>query len=215
LQITIKEDPLMRPVLRSPLFLAALLACFAIPLLAQESVTESSTGKTFPASISISHGGKSYQLQCTGVAVRKKVVFKVYGMAHYMQDPVKAGEKEAITQVLTDGKAKQIHMIFVRDVDAASIQNAYRDGFKENATKEELASLTPTIEKFVGNFSAGVKENDQYILRWFPGGTVVPVIQGVEKEAITNPVFARVLWTIWFGEDSIVDPEDLVARMAQ
>jgi hypothetical protein len=38
---------------------------------------------------------------------------------------------------------------------------------------------------------------------------------GQEKEPITNPAFARVLWTIWFGGDSIVDPDDLVARVAK
>ena len=192
-----------------------LLACAITPLSAQEKVTEPSTGKMFPATVSFSSGGTEYQLQLTGVTVRKKFVFKVYGMAHYMQNPARMKEDEAIKQVLSEGKAKQITMIFVRDVDAASIQGAYRDGFAENASKEELASLKGTIEKFVAGFSAGVKVDDVYILRWLPGGTVIPIIKGEEKEAITNPLFARVLWTIWFGEDSIVDPEDLVSKIAQ
>lgn len=194
---------------------AILLACTVAPLRAQDQVTEPSTGKAFPATIAFSSGGTEYQLQLTGVTVRKKLVFKVYGMAHYMQNPVRMNEDAAVKQVLTEGKAKQITMIFVRDVDAESIQGAYRDGFAENSSKEELASLKGTIEKFVGSFSAGVKVDDVYILRWLPGGTVIPVIKGEEKEAITNPLFARVLWTIWFGDDSIVDPEDLVAKIAE
>lgn len=194
---------------------AILFACTVAPLRAQDQVTEPSTGKAFPATISFTSGGTDYQLQLTGVTVRKKLVFKVYGMAHYMQNPVRMNEDAAVKQVLTEGKAKQITMIFVRDVDAESIQGAYRDGFEENTSKEELASLKGTIEKFVASFSAGVKVDDVYILRWLPGGTVIPVIKGEEKEAIANPLFARVLWTIWFGDDSIVDPEDLVAKIAE
>ena len=37
---------------------------------------------------------------------------------------------------------------------------------------------------------------------------------GEEKPPITDPLFARVLWTIWFGKNSIVDPDELVARIA-
>lgn len=188
------------------------LACTAF---AQEMVTEPSTGKKFPAVQSFSAGGKDYSMQLTGVAVRKKVVFKVYGMAHHMENPAGGTRAGAIKDVLTDGKAKQITMVFVRDVDAASIQDAYRDGFKENVSREDYPKIQGLIEKFVGNFTAGVKENDVFVLRWLPGGTIIPVIKGEEKAPITNPVFARVLWTIWFGDESIVDPDDLVARVAR
>jgi hypothetical protein len=37
-------------------------------------------------------------------------------------------------------------------------------------------------------------------------------VQGEEKPAISSPLFARVLWSIWLGEDAIVDREDLVSR---
>ncbi len=189
-----------------------LLAAVAV---SQEMVTEPSTGKQFPAVLKFSAGGKEYTVQLTGVAVRKKLIFKVYGMAHYMENPPDATKAGVIKDVLTDGQAKQITMVFVRDVDPASIQNAYRDGFKENASKEELQGIQGLIDTFVGNFTAGVKENDVFILRWLPGGTIIPVIKGEEKQPITNPVFSKVLWTIWFGDESIVDPDDLVARVAK
>ncbi len=184
-------------------------------IVAQETVTEPSTGKTFPAVLKFSAGGKEYTVQLTGVTVRKKVVFKVYGMAHYMENPAGGTRAGAIKDALTDGKAKQITMVFVRDVDQASIQNAYRDGFKENASKEELPQIQGSIDQFVGNFTVPVKENDVFILRWLPGGTIIPIIKGEEKQSITNPLFAKVLWTIWFGDESIVDPDDLVSRVAK
>lgn len=202
-----------RWTLRALLLVPSLLLAGVI--VAQEMVTEPSTGKIFPTVQKFSAGGKEYTMQLTGVAVRKKVVFKVYGMAHYMENPAGGTLAGAIKDALTDGKAKQITMVFVRDVDQGSIQNAYRDGFKENASREELPQIQKLIDQFVGNFTAPVKEDDVFILRWLPGGTIIPIIKGEEKQSITNPVFAKVLWSIWFGDESIVDPDDLVSRVAR
>ncbi len=182
---------------------------------AQEKVVEPSTEKSFPATVTISSGEKQYALSITGVTVRKKFVFKVYGMAHYMENPPAGSTKEVLKAMTVDGKAKQITMDFAREVTVEQIRGAYSDGFKENATAAELASLKPSIDTFLGYFDAPVKENDTFILRWFPGGTIVPVISGKEKPAIVNQRFAEVLWTIWFGEDSIVDRDDLVSRIAK
>jgi hypothetical protein len=181
----------------------------------QEKVKESSTGKEFPSQVSIVAGGKETPVQLTGVAVRKKLVFKVYGMAHYMESAPQGKEEDVLRAILTDGKAKQITMEFVRDVDASSIQNAYRDGFKEHASGEELKALQPLIDKFIAYFTREVKENDRLILRWLPGGTIIPIIQGEEKPAITDERFARTLWSIWFGESSIVDRDDLIERLVK
>jgi hypothetical protein len=116
--------------------------------------------------------------------------------------------------MLVDGKARQITMDFARDVDAGKIRDAYLDGFRENATADELKSIQPLVDEFVGFFAKEVKENQQLILRWLPGGIVVATITGEEMPAITSPLFARVLWSIWFGKDSIVDRDDLVVRIA-
>lgn len=201
----------MSPRIITFLFLLSIL--LGASTYSQETVRESSSGKSFPASLTFSSGGKDYSLSLTGVTVRKKLVFKVYGMGHYMQDPPQNSGEATFNEILKDGKAKQITMIFVRDVDAPTIQKAYRDGFKENATAAELAALQPLIDRFLTAFNAGVKENETFILRWLPGGTIVPVVQGEEKQSVTDQTFARTLWSIWFGEDSIVDRDDLITRL--
>ena len=180
---------------------------------AQDKVKEPSTGKSFPAQVSFSNSGKEYTLKVTGLAVRKKVIFKVYGIAHYIENFTPGEKEDAFKAVLTDGQAKQITMDFSRDVSPDQIKGAYSDGFKEQATPEELQKIQPLVDQFLGYFSKDVKENDTFILRWLPGGTIIPLIYGEEKPAITNVTFARVLWSIWFGEDSIVDRDDLIARM--
>jgi hypothetical protein len=204
---------MMRRVL-FPLTVLASVVLFAAAARSQQTITEPSTEKSFASTVTYAHGGKDYALTATGTAVRKKLMFRVYGMVHYMQDPLHGPRESVYKDILTDGKAKQITMNFARDVTSAQITDAYRDGFKENATKEEMASLQPVLNKFLGYFTEPVKENDIFTLRWIPGGTIVPIIRGKEFEALTNATFARVLWSIWFGEDSIVDREDLVALTA-
>jgi hypothetical protein len=197
-------------------FILLLLVLLLIPsgIFAQQTVKESSTGKLFPSEIKIKNAEKEITLQLTGLAVRKKIIFKVYGIAHYMQDlPSVKDEEAAFIAILQDGKAKQITMDFSRDVEAAKIKDAYLDGFKQHSSKDELQKLQPLINQFTGYFTKDVKENQQFILQWLPGGTISAVLNGETKPPITDPIFARVLWTIWFGEDSIVDRDDLVSRM--
>ncbi|HSQ74961.1 MAG TPA: chalcone isomerase family protein [Bacteroidota bacterium] len=195
--------------------LGLLVSVLLLPVCAQETVKEASTGKTFPVQLTITHEGESYPVVLTGTTVRKKVVFKVYGIAHYAQDPQPGKTDEVLAAMLTDGKAKQITMEFVRDVDVASIQTAYRDGFAENATADEAKAIAPLVEKFLKYFTRDVKEDDRFVLCWLPGGTVLAQTQGTDHPAITNTIFARVLWSIWLGEDSIVDQDDLVSRFAK
>ena len=204
----------MKRSIATPLLVVAFLFVTGLAA-AQERVVEPSTEKSFPATVTIASGEKQYTLSMTGVTVRKKFVFKVYGMAHYMENPPSGSTKEVLKAMTVDGKAKQITMDFAREVTVEQIRGAYSDGFNENATAAELASLKPSIDAFLGYFDAPVKENDTFILRWFPGGTIVPVISGKEKAAIVNQRFAEVLWTIWFGEDSIVDRDDLVSRISK
>ena len=208
-----------------PMFLiVALLLTFAPALQAQmqndsspaqETVEESSTGKSFPAEVSFNYDGADYTLSITGTTVRKKyIVAKVYGIAHYMQDAAKSSREEAFAAALSDEKAKQITMDFARNVEPDKIQGAYHDGFKKNATDAELKEIQAQVDQFVGYFDKEVKENEQYVLRWLPGGIVLTTVQGEEKPAITSTTFARVLWSIWLGKDSIVDRNKLVSIIA-
>ena len=188
---------------------------FLSPAFAQENVKEPSTGKDFPGQVSFTNEGKTYTVSITGVSVRKKLVFKVYGMAHYLEKFTKGSDKEAFDALMADGNAKQITMEFARDVDAAKIKETYEESFKEHATGAELKAIKPYLDQFLGFFTQDVKENDRFILRWTPGGTITSNIIGQEKPAITDVTFARILWSIWLGEDSVVDRDDLIQRMVK
>ena len=197
--------------------LLAVLLAAAMPhrTIAQDRVQESSTGKYFPTQVTVAYEGKNTSLALTGTAVRKKMVFKVYGIGHYAENPPAGSADDVLAALLTDGKAKQITMEFVRDVDVEKIQGAYRDGFSENLSEADAKTLAPLVEQFLGYFKKEVKENDRFVLQWLPGGVVIAQTQGTTHPPIKSVPFAKALWSIWLGEDSIVDREDLVGRVAR
>jgi hypothetical protein len=181
----------------------------------QETVREPSTKVEFPAEVTVTYDDTSYTLVATGTAVRKKLMFKVYGMVHYMQEPPQGGKDEILSEVLSDGKAKQLVLQFVRNVGADKIQNAWRDGFKKNTSVEQFSDIEPLVEQFVGYFTDEVRKGEQYIFRWLPGGTVVTIIKGEEKPAITSVEFARGLWAIWFGQKPAVKRDHLIRLLTE
>jgi hypothetical protein len=198
-----------RPALTILVLATAMAAGLAV---AQETVEEPSTGKRFPATVTLTDGEETFSLPLTGTAVRKKFIIKVYAVAHHMGGGPFASEEEALAAALAGGTPRQLTLHFARGVGADKIQGAFRDGFEKNASTEEGELIRAAAEQFVAYFDGDVAEDEQYVLRWMPGGTVTTVIAGEEKPAIENEAFARVLWRIWLGEKAIVDRKKLVRR---
>jgi len=181
----------------------------------QETIEESSTGKIFPKKVSFSYEGVDYDVIATGTAVRKKFIFKVYGMVHYMQNAPEGNTQDVFSSILEDNYAKQITMDFARDVGADKIRDAFQSGFAKNCTEEELENIQPLVDQFLDYFNSEVKKNEQYVLRWLPNGTIISIIQGKEYPPISNVTLAKALWTIWFGKDSIVNRDDLIRLLVK
>lgn len=202
----------MNSIIHSILWCLMAVCALAGAAAAQDEVEEPSTERRFPVSVSFESGGETWDLQLTGLAVRKKFMFKVYGMAHYMDAAGFDSRESAFAAAMSDERAKQITMVFVRDVEAKKIQDAYRDGFRKNASGEEFAEIEGLVENFAGYYQKDVTKGDRYVLRWLPGGVVESMIHGIENEPIANVTFATVLWRIWLGKDSIVDRDRLVEK---
>ncbi len=192
----------------SMLKLFAVFFCVSsLGLYAQTTVVDSSTGESFPREISFDHEGKSYQLQATGVATRKKFFVKVYSVAHYLQAGAAKGGADILSVIMQDNNAKQLTIKWVRNVEAAKVQ----DGFRESLSASEQANQQGDINKFVQWFSRDVQKGDEHVLRWLPGGYVEVLLNGTKVGSLTNPAFAKGLWSIWFGENSVVDRNSLIS----
>ena len=168
-------------------------------------VVDEATGQSFPDQVSFSYNGTSYDLDATGVSTRKKLMFKVYSVASYLQPGNGSGDK--FERIMDSATAKQLTMKWVRDVNAAKVQSGFRDSLKKNgAPKSET-------DTFVNLFTADASDGDEYVLRWIPGGTIEVFINGTKAGSIDNEEFARSLWLVWFGNKSVVKRDQLVSLL--
>lgn len=198
-----KGEPFMK-------FLTALLIACSACVFADE-VKDSATGITFPSEVTIEHAGKTYPLQATGVATRKKLIVSVYSVASYLQKGPISGDKFAA--VLADDKAKQLTMKWARDVEASKIQDGYKESFSKALSPSDQQKMQNEINQFIQFFGQDAKKGDEYVLRAFPDGFLEVVINGKSVGNITNKEFVKSLWGIWFGQKSVVDRQNLVSLM--
>ncbi len=188
----------------------ALLCSGPPPSIAQEADTDWATCTTFPALVRFTDAGTERKLELTGLTGRRKFFLNVYCVAHYMQDVPHGTPQAVLGSVLEDDSAKQVTMDFVRDVSSSRIQGALLEGFRENSTDSEFEQIQPFLKKFLDSIDKDVKEDDRFVIRWLPGGRTISLFRGQEVSRITNVTFARALWSIWFGEESVVDRSELV-----
>lgn len=193
--------------------LSMLLACASLcpfGLYGADTVTDKLTGQSFPSSISIENNGKTYELEATGVATRKKLIIKVYSIASYLQKNA-AGGATVLDKILSDENAKQLTMRYVFNANVNQVQEAFESSFHRVFSDQEYAKQQATITKFLSFFNQPLNKGDECILRWFPGGVVEVLINGKKTGEITDAAFAKGLWQVWLGANSIVNRDDLVS----
>jgi hypothetical protein len=194
-------------------FLSSLL--FASSLIGLETVTDPNTGEAFPKEVNFDYDGKSYALDATGVATRKKLVVKVYSIAHYLQKGEGIQGGDPFQKILSDNLAKQLTIQWVRDVSHDKMQEAFQEAFHKVFPDTYNRDMKAPIEQFLKLFPQDVHKGDQYVIRWIPGGTIEVLINGKETGHFTNPEFAKGVWSIWLGPYSIVKRDELVSLMSK
>ena len=185
---------------------------------AEDRHSETDAVNQFPHNITVEYNNEQLDLSLTGLTIRKKFFLKIYSMAHYIeQKPDDSGldvsGNKIYSNILQHNNTKQISMVFLRELTAEQIQKSLISGMKLNTNKEEYHKLLPQVEEFTHAIYEDVKQNDEFILRWFPDGTIVSIFKDEEISSIKNDKFARVLWSIWFGNHSVVDRESLIKQL--
>ena len=172
-------------------------------------VVEPVTGIAFPSEVRFSQDTADYALQLTGVAARTKWFFKVYALAHYIQASQGTGPLD-LQRILTDGPAKQLTIQYAREVPASKITKVLREDFELNTTPSEYREIEASVEQMLAYFVRPVKKGDVFVMRWLSGGRVYLELNGQKLGDTKSGLFARTLWSIWFGKHSVVDPADLM-----
>src|SRR5512143_39804 len=177
---------------------AALVALGAETALAQ-TWTEPKSGVAFPV--------KKEDMTLVGGGLRvKKIVFsfKAYAVAFYVSDAAIAGPLAAFKgkttspefyQALQTGDfKKELVLRFLRNLSQDRIQGAMR---------ESLEGADPKLlDQFVSYFPE-LKEGQEAVLRWAPGGTLETVMAGHPKPPIADRKFSERLFGLYLGPTPI------------
>lgn len=175
-------------------------------------IQDSSTGQSFPSQVTLTNDGKTYNLNATGVATRKKFIVKVYSIASYLQSDAAAGA-DKFSAFLDANNARQLVLKWVHDASLDKVKSAWNDGFINNLNASELAALQPTIDQFTAFFTQDAKPGDEYVFSAYPNGLVEVSINGKKAGGVTNKDFSKALWSIWFGPSSVVSRDNLVSNL--
>jgi hypothetical protein len=176
---------------------AAVVALGMVGAAEAQTWTEPKSGVAFPV--------KRDDMTLLGGGLRvKKIVFtfKAYAIGFYVADTALAGplaahktaSPELFKELQTGDFKKEVVLRFMRNLSADRIQEAMR---------ESLAGADPKIlDQFVGYFPE-LKEGQECVLRWAPGGTIETVMAGQAKPPIANRAFAEQLFGLYVGPNPI------------
>ncbi len=101
----------------------------------------------------------------------------------------------------------------MRDLTAEQIKTALVKGIEKNTSEAEFEQIGPYVKKFTRAISRDVKEGDEFVIRWLPDGSMISLYEGQPVTTIKSDRFAKVVWSIWFGEHSVVDRDSLVKQL--
>ena len=82
------------------------------------------------------------------------------------------------------------------------------------ASAAELAATEAVLQRFLAAIATDVDKQDRFTLRWLPGGRLQAVYDDNVALELQDATFARVLWSIWFGPNAVVDADRLLGTAA-
>ena len=187
--------------------LKSIILCFSL------ISSSHASNNNFSKNINFTYNNKQLDLSLTGETIRQKFFLDIYSMAHYVEQKPTILDNNIYNDILLSSGAKQISMIFLRDLSSDQIQKSLIEGIKLNSTQDEYLIIQPQVKEFMQAIYKDVEQNDSFIIRWLPDGTLVSVFKGKQVCAIKNALFAKTLWSIWLGDQSIVNREALIDKL--
>ena len=140
------------------------------------------------------------ELQLNGIAVRTRVIFKVYVAGLYL--PARATNAEA---ALAAKGAKRIVLVMLRDASAQQFVDSIEDGLRRNNGEGELAAVRRQTDELLAKIRAigQAKKGMQIVLDYAPsaGGTTLFVDGVAQGRSMPGERFNRALLRIWLGDN--------------
>ncbi|MBI9076157.1 MAG: chalcone isomerase family protein [Desulfatibacillum sp.] len=168
--------------------IAVLVLLMAAPI----AYAKSYGGAEIPDTVTI-EGNK---LVLNGAGVRKKFgLVKVYAGALYLTNKSSDANK-----ILDADEPMMIRMHCIRaGVSPQKLIDSWNESFA-NITNNNLAPWQAQIDKFNSAFTTETVEDQKYDITYLPAKGLVVYIDGVEKVAIADKKFKRLVFSIWLGD---------------
>jgi Chalcone isomerase-like len=168
------------------LLLTALLTTPAAVAIADTGHTIS--GVTMPATIEVDGN----TLSLNGMALRKKVIFKVYVAALYVSTTSSHAD-----EILGADAPRRMVMHFVRNVGKEKICEGWDEGLEKN-TPSASATLKAQFTELCG-LMADIKDGERFVFTYVPDKGTTVEVAGVEKGTIAGKEFADAMLACWIG----------------
>jgi hypothetical protein len=141
----------------------------------------------------VSAGGKSLKLN--GAGLRQATILKVnvYAAGLYLEKP--SGDGEAIAN---SDQAKSIDMVFMRDVSAKQMAEAFGEGFEKNCVAG-CAELKPHLSKLQGLLK-DMKKGETMSVHFLADGVEL-MIRGQKMGSVGDKAFSHQLIRCWIGKN--------------
>jgi hypothetical protein len=152
----------------------------------------------FPPRIEQTIGGRSVKLFRTGAAARKKLGFKVYDVASYLQEGARAKSGEELAAA---PEAKQLLLIFSMSVAGDDMAQALESTLRLNYPAPAFAKETELLLVQVRKNTA--RKGDRILMTHIPDKGLHYRFQSkddVQELLIPNPAYSKVVWDNYFGE---------------
>jgi len=137
--------------------------------------------------------GKTLKLNGTGLRQATILKVNVYAAGLYLQSP--SGDGEAIAN---SDQFKSIEMVFMREVSAKQMADAFQEGFEKNCVAD-CAKLKPDLSKLQG-LMKDMKKGDTMAYHFLTDGVEV-MIRGQKAGAVGDKAFSHQLIRCWIGKN--------------
>ncbi len=161
-------------------------------------VDAAGTDPRFAAAVVTRIGDKPVRLVLTGTALRTKYRFHVYGIGSYVQEGIKVGDASGLARI---DAIKQLHLIFERDVDGATMAKSFRESIGMSHPAPAFSTELASLERFF--LAHPVKQGDHIRLTNIPGTGLVVQMNAERGMVIPRPDFARAAWETYLGRKNL------------
>lgn len=135
---------------------------------------------------------EGHEMALNGMALRKRMVFKVYVAALYLQTRDKQSDS-----ILARDEARRMEMHFLRSVSAKQVGEAWLEGLAAN-TPQAGPDLKERFDKLL-KMMVDLKKGDVMSFTYVPGSGTTVEAAGQVKGLIPGRDFSDALLACWIG----------------